>query len=153
MPTHRQDPAAPRGARRVRPAAGPARAGATVPGMPPQSLGTAVIVAGLLLALAALVPAVRNRTLAGSHWVAVGLVQLLVTAEVVSGIVHLAQGGHPRQYVTFVGYLVAFFLVLPIGTALARMEPTRWGAVIVAVAAVVLPVLVLRVNQLWSGGA
>jgi hypothetical protein len=121
--------------------------------MPPQSLGTAVIVAGLLLALAALVPAVRDRTLAAWHWVAVGLVQLLVAAEAISGAVHLAQGAHPRQYVTFVGYLIAFFLVLPLGAVLARLEPTRWGAVIVAVAAVVLPVLVLRVNQLWSGGA
>lgn len=121
--------------------------------MPPQLLGTAVTVAGLVLAVAALVPAVRDRTLRPVHWAAVGIVQLLVTAEAVTGIVHLAQGAHPRQYVTFVGYLVAFFLVLPFGALLARLEPTRWGALVVAVAAVVLPVLVVRINQLWTGGA
>ena len=43
--------------------------------MPPHFLGTAVIVAGLLLALAALVPALRNRTLGTAYWVGVGLVQ------------------------------------------------------------------------------
>jgi hypothetical protein len=119
--------------------------------MPPHFLGIAVIVAGLLLALAALVPAVRNRTLSTVHWVGVGIVQALVAAEVVVGFVHLAAGAHPRQYVTFIGYLIATFVVLPLGALLARLEPTRWGAVIVVVAALVVPVLILRVDQLWSG--
>jgi len=34
---------------------------------------------------------------------------------------------------------------------LARLEPTRWGAVILTVAALVVSVLILRINQLWSG--
>src|SRR5438067_2407087 len=127
MPTHRQDPAAPRGRRARRPARPPAVPGptgrhATVCAMPPHFLGTAVIVAGLLLALAALVPALRNRTLGTAYWVGVGLVQALVAAEVVTGLVHLAGGAHPRQYVTFIGYLVATFVVLPLGALLARLE-------------------------------
>ena len=119
--------------------------------MPPQSLGTAVIVAGLLLALWSLVPAVRNRTLGASHWAGSGLVYALVCAEVIAGIVHLVQGAHPREYATFIGYLVAIFLILPLGTVLARLEPTRWGAVILTVAALVVSVLILRIDQLWSG--
>jgi hypothetical protein len=119
--------------------------------MPPQFLGTAVIVAGLVLAVAALVPAIRNQTLTRVHWVAVGIVELLVAAEVVTGLVHLAQGAHPREYATFIGYLLATLIVLPLGAGLARLEPTRWGAMIIVVAGLVVPVLILRINQLWSG--
>jgi hypothetical protein len=119
--------------------------------MPPHALGTATIVVSLLLAVVALVPVIRNRTLGTVHWVGALVVQAFVTAVVVAGVVHLVQGAHPREYATFVGYLIAFFLVLPLGGLLARLEPTRWGAVILTVAAVVVPVLVLRINQLWSG--
>jgi hypothetical protein len=121
--------------------------------MPPQPLGTAVTVAGLLLAAWSLVPVLRNRPVGASHWSGLAIVQALVTAEVVAAIVHLVRGAHPHEYVTFIGYLIAFFLVLPLATLLAWMEPTRWGALIVTVGALVVPVLILRVNQLWSGGA
>jgi hypothetical protein len=121
--------------------------------MPPESLGTAVTVAALALAAWCAVPAVRNRAIGVSHWSGLGAVEALVVAEAVAGIIHLAGGAHPRQYVTFIGYLVAFLIVLPLAGLLARLEPTRWGAVIVTVGALVLPVLVIRLNQLWAGGA
>jgi hypothetical protein len=121
--------------------------------MPPHVLGTAVTVAGLLLAGWCLVPVVRDRTLGAAHWSALAIVQALVAAEVVAAVVHLVRGAHPHQYVTFIGYVIALFLVLPLAGLLAWMEPTRWGAVIVTVGALVVPVLIVRVNQLWSGGA
>jgi len=121
--------------------------------MPPRSLGTAVAVAGLLLAAWSLVPVIRNRPPGRTHFVGLILVQALVVAETLVAVGHLAGGAHPREYVTFIGYLVALFILLPLAMLLARLEPTRWGAVIVLIAALVVPVLVLRVNQLWSGGA
>ncbi len=121
--------------------------------MPPESLGTAVTIAALLLAAWCAVPAVRNRPLGVSHWSGMGVVEALAVAETVAGIVHLAGGAHPREYATFIGYLVAFVVVLPLAALLARLEPTRWGAVILGVGALVLPVLVLRIDQLWAGGA
>lgn len=121
--------------------------------MPPQFLGTAVVVAALLLAGWCLVPALRDRTVGRSHWVALGAVQALVVAEVIAAIVHLVRGEHPRETVTFLGYLVAFLAILPVAAILARLEPTRWGAVILTVAALVLPVLILRINQLWLSRA
>jgi hypothetical protein len=119
--------------------------------MPPQSLGTAVIVTALLLGVWALVTTVRNRPIGPYHWSGLGIVQALVVAEVVVGVVHLAQGAHPHEYATFIGYLIAIFLILPVGMGLAALEPTRWGALIVALAALVVPVLIVRINQLWTG--
>ena len=121
--------------------------------MPPHPLGTAVTVAGLLCAAWCLVPVLRDRAVDASHWSALAIVQALVAAEVVAAAVHLVRGAHPHQYVTFIGYVIALFLVLPLAVLLARLEPTRWGALIVTVGALVVPVLILRVNQLWSGGA
>ena len=121
--------------------------------MPPQSLGTAVAIAGLVLAAWALVPVIRNRPPGPTHFAGLAIVQALVVAETIVAINHLAGGAHPRQYATFIGYLVALFLVLPLATLLARLEPTRWGALIITVGGLVVPVLILRVNQLWSGGA
>ena|SRR2546423_425086 len=121
--------------------------------MPPQSLGTAVAVASLALAAWTLVPVLRNRPMYPRQWAGVALVQALVVAEAGVAVGHLANGAHPREYVTFIGYLAALFLVLPFAMLLARLEPTRWGALVVTVAAVVVPVLVLRVDQLWHGDA
>jgi hypothetical protein len=119
--------------------------------MPPQALGIAVIGTALALAAWCLVTTVRNRTLTTAHWAGLGLVQTLVVAEVVTAVVALARGHHPADYVTFVGYLAAIFLILPLAGLLARLEPTRWGTLIAGVGAVVIPVLVVRINQLWGG--
>jgi len=121
--------------------------------MPPQSLGTAVAIAGLALAAWALVPVIRNRPPGRTHFLGLILVQALVVAEVLVAVSRLTGGAHPREYATFIGYLIALFLVLPLATLLARLEPTRWGALIIVVAGLVVPVLILRVNQVWSGGA
>jgi hypothetical protein len=52
---------------------------------------------------------------------------------------------------TFIGYVVASLLVLPIGAALAIMERSRWGSVIVGVASLVIAVVILRLRQVWGG--
>lgn len=50
---------------------------------------------------------------------------------------------------TFVGYALTA-LLLPYGSwAVAKLEPTRYGNVIVGVGALVLPVLILRMGQTW----
>ena len=46
----------------------------------------------------------------------------------------LADGITRHDLATFIGYLVAFLVIPPAGLPLARLEPTRWGSVIIAVA-------------------
>src|SRR5262249_4384829 len=123
---------------------------ATVSRMPPQSLGTAVIIAALALAGWCLITTVRTRTLSPYHWSGLGSGQAPVVVEIGFGVVHLARGAHPHEYATFIGYLIVLFLILPLAMLLARLEPTRWGALIVTVAALVVPVLIVRINQLWT---
>ena len=55
-----------------------------------------------------------------------------------------------RPNATFVGYLITTIAFAPAAFVLARMEPTRWGNLILGVACLVLPVLVLRLQQIAS---
>ncbi|MEN3308774.1 MAG: hypothetical protein V7603_4976 [Micromonosporaceae bacterium] len=113
--------------------------------------GTAVVVAALLVAGWCLIGAARRRGLAIGQLVGLALVELLVLVHAGYGISGLAGGHRPHEYATFVGYLIAFPLVLPLGAVLARLEPTRWGSVIAAVACLVDAVLVARLHQVWTG--
>ncbi len=121
--------------------------------MPPAFLAVPLIVLSFGTALAALVTAARDRQPGRLVWILCAAVEVGLLGVAVIGAVKLAGGAHPREYATFIGYLIATLLVLPLGTVLARLEPTRWGSVVMAVAAVVVPVLLLRVHQLWSGSA
>ena len=59
-------------------------------------------------------------------------------------------GTAPAQPVVFLAYLVVV-LAAPVGTWLwAKGEPSRWGPGVVCVAALVLPVLVVRLEQVWT---
>lgn len=114
-------------------------------------LANAVIVASLLVAAWALVTAARNRLVTYIHLAALAVVELLVLAQVVVAIGRLVGGERPVSMVTFIGYLIGAALILPAAGALAVVERTRWGTVIVGVAALLLPVLVVRLQQVWYG--
>jgi hypothetical protein len=62
----------------------------------------------------------------------------------------LFDGSRPAETETFIGYLITTVCFVPTGWVLARMEPTRWGTLILGVACLVLPVLVLRLQQIAS---
>jgi hypothetical protein len=119
-----------------------------------SGLSAAVIVASLALALWCLVTAVRDRVAGRAHLVGASVVEVLVLALVGVAVAGLVSGHRPAAFVTFVGYVVMTVLLLPAAVGLSLMERTRWGAAIIAGGSVVVPVLVLRLHQLWpaTGG-
>jgi hypothetical protein len=119
--------------------------------MTPHGVGTAVIVTALLAAAWCLVTTLRKRPLGIGELVGMGVVQALVLAQIVISVVHLAQGQRPQSLVTFIGYLVAIFLILPVAAVLARLEPTHWGSLIATVGCLVVAVLIVRLDQVWTG--
>jgi hypothetical protein len=109
-----------------------------------------VTVLSLVLALVTAVLVVMNRKM--PTWV-LGLVVLLevaVVALAVQCVVAWIGGTTPAQPVVFLAYLVVV-LAAPVGTWLwAKGESSRWGPGVVCVAALVLPVLVVRLEQVWT---
>jgi hypothetical protein len=114
------------------------------------ALSTVTIVCSLALAAWSLYTGYRNRPPDRSHLLGLAVVEGLLVALVVAALVAVAGGERPASAVTFFGY-VATILLLPVaGAVLAWMEPTRWGAVIIGVVCLTVPVLVLRLQQTWA---
>ena len=85
----------------------------------------------------------------------IAVAQVLLMAQAGLALVRLAGGGGAMagagEVVTFTAYLVGSLVVLPIGGVWARAEPTRWGAAVLAVAALTTTVIVARLQAIWLG--
>jgi hypothetical protein len=108
-------------------------------------LSVVLVVLALLAALGAIVLTAMDRRINWPLLIGIGVLELGLLAQLVVGLIRLEGGA------VFVAYLVAAVLVLPIGVLWALAESSRWGAGVLAVACLVIPVLVLRLDQVWSG--
>jgi hypothetical protein len=113
-------------------------------------LPTATIVASLVLAVWYLGRAALNRAPNRADLVATAALGALVVALAVAAVFGLFDGSRPAETETFAGYLITTVCFPPTAFVLARMEPTRYGNVILGAACLVLPVLVLRLQQIAS---
>ncbi len=117
-------------------------------------LAVAISVLSLALAAWAFVEFFRHRAPTRPLFQGLAVVGVLVLVQVVALVVGLARGGGPDDgglVVTLVGYMLTALLLPPAGAVLARMEPTRWGSLLIGSAAVIVPVLILRLGQIWNG--
>jgi hypothetical protein len=115
-------------------------------------LSVILVALAVLAAIGAIVLTALNKPVGWSLLIGIAVVELVALVQLVVGIVQLAGTDRDVSGVTFVAYLVAAVLALPIGTLWALTERSRWGPGVLAVACLVVPVLVLRLDQVWSGG-
>ena len=113
---------------------------------------TAVIAASLVMAAWALVHVVigrpMSRALHASQLVLVGLFTVLA----IGGIVQMLGSDREFARLEFVGYLILAPLI-PLGSWWwTKGDTTRIGSAIVLIVGLVMPVLVLRIQQVWAGG-
>lgn len=113
-------------------------------------LSVATIIAALVLAAWFLLRSAQNRPPSRFDLIATAALGVLVTVLVVVAVIGLFDGTRPSETGTFAGYLVTTVAFAPVAVYLARLEPTRWGNLILGVACLVLPVLVLRLQQIAS---
>ena len=119
-----------------------------------DGLALAVIVSALAQAIWAFVACARNLRPTRALFVGIVVLGGIVAVLVVVAVVRLLSGAGPHEggrLVTFVGYLLTALLLPPAGLVLARLEPTRWGSGLIGAAAVMVPVVVLRLQQVWGG--
>lgn len=114
------------------------------------ALSTASVVAALALAASCAVTALRNRTAGRPHEIGAAAVEVVLVALVAVTVASIIGGHRPEDPVVFGGYAVATLGLLPGGVVLARMEPTRWGAATLGGAALVVPLMILRLQQLYG---
>lgn len=113
-------------------------------------LATVAIVLPLVLAGWSLLVTVRNQPPDRAQLIGLAVVELTLVALAVVALVAWAGGERPAEAGTFLGYLLTLVCLPPLAAVLARMEPTRWGSAIVTVVCLVIPVVVLRLQQTWA---
>ena len=114
-------------------------------------LAYVVIAASLAYAAWCLYAVVRNQTPREPHVIGAGVVELMLLVQFVVAVIMLAVEGSPDQLGVFIAYLVVSLLVLPLGLFWALAEKSRWGTAVLLVAALAVPVVVIRLQQLWDG--
>lgn len=114
------------------------------------SLMTVTIVLSLAVAAWGLIATIRNQPPDRTLFAGLAVLMVALLALTVVALVELTGGGRPEQPGTFAGYLVTLICLPPIAWVLARMEPTRWGSVIVTVVCLTIPVVVVRLQQTWQ---
>ena len=110
---------------------------------------TTIIVAGLALAVYALLMTALNHRMNVPLLAALGVVEILLLVEVGIIVAKLAGGARPASLPTLIGYLCATPLV-PVAAAFwGTLERSRWGPAVIAVAGLVAAVLMVRLHQFW----
>lgn len=115
-------------------------------------LVTAVLALALALATVGAVTALLGRAPGYLHLGGLAAVEGVLVVQAVTAIAQMFGGDRPEQLATFTGYLLTVVLVPPLAALLSSAERSRWGSVIVTVAALVVAVLVFRLQQVWAGG-
>ncbi|OZM74729.1 hypothetical protein CFN78_00330 [Amycolatopsis antarctica] len=117
--------------------------------------GFAVAVALCSLAVAgwAFVQVARNRPPSGALLIGLAVVEALLVVQTVIAVVLLLGGDRPASMATFIGYLIGVLVVLPVGTLWALAERSRSSTAVLGVACVTVPVLVLRMHEVWGGAS
>ncbi|MCG5453196.1 MULTISPECIES: hypothetical protein [Micromonospora] len=113
-------------------------------------VATVPIVLSLLVAVWALVAAVRHRPPDRLQFVGLAVVEVALLVLSVLALVAVGGGDRPGEPGAFFGYLVTLVCLPPLAWVLARMEPTRWGSAIVCAVCLVAPVVVVRLQQTWE---
>ncbi len=84
------------------------------------------------------------------YFLLLGALVLALLAQVVVGIMALVATDADVDAPTFVAYLFTALLVVPVGAALALVERSRWGSVVLLVALLTVAAMQLRLDSLWS---
>lgn len=116
-----------------------------------DALGYVVIAAGLAFAVWGFVAARLDRAPGRALFLGAWALSGLVVLWTVLAAAFIA-GGHDVQVGLLLGYLVTAVILEPAAIYLAKLEPTKWGSVILAAGALVLAPLFLRLIQIWGLG-
>ncbi len=107
------------------------------------ALSGAAGVWGLLTAALDKPPGKAQLLFAAAVWV-------VTVVQSVIALFRLAGGYRPVATATTTGYLLAIVLLIPIAWFWANNERTRWSGVVLALAAVSVLAMTLRLLQLWT---
>ncbi|WP_298181393.1 hypothetical protein [Saccharomonospora sp.] len=118
-----------------------------------SGFAVAIAICALVVAVWSFVLVAMNRPPTTSLLYGLIGVEALLLVQAVISIMLLISGEHPGSIVTFLIYLLVVLLVLPLGTVWALAERTRSSTAVLGVACITVPVLIMRMYQVWEGAS
>jgi hypothetical protein len=115
------------------------------------TVSTIVIAGSLLLALASLITAIRDRSMGMVLLVGFALLEVAVLVQAGIVIAAVVDGQGPDSKAILYGYLGGEAVIPPAGVFLALAERSRWGPAILVVAGFAIAVMTARLWQIWQG--
>ena len=112
---------------------------------------TLITVVALVFAAWALISAAMDRRPTLLLFAAAVLLEALLLGFAVGGVVKMAGTGPNFARAEFVGYLLGCLAIPPLAFYWARGERSRSGTLVIALGFLIMPVMVLRVQQVWAG--
>lgn len=120
-----------------------------------DALATGLILGCLAFALVAFGTAIARRAAGTVNFYFALATEVALLAQLVAVVVSLIGGDRPTELGTFLGYLIASVLLLPLAVFWMIAERSRWGAMVLGVGFLATAVMVVRMQDLWTtvGGA
>lgn len=115
-----------------------------------EPLTWALVGLSLAAMVFAVVLAARDKRINWTLLGLLGVIEVGLLAQLVIGIVQLTQTTRDVSGPFFIGYLIGSLLILPVGALWALAESSRWGAGALAVACLVIPIVELRLYEIWT---
>lgn len=115
-----------------------------------DGLATTIIVSSLVVAGFSALMALLDRPPRFPHLVGLALVEVVLLVQTVVAMGKMFTGDRPEGLATFIGYLLVAVLIPPVAALFGWAEHTRWGSGVIAVGCLVVPVMVVRLQQVWS---
>jgi hypothetical protein len=112
---------------------------------------TAIIAVALALAAWAFGLVIANRPPGIAILAGGAVLEVLLIGFFIGGIVQMAGSSRHFAHAEFVGYLLACVAIPPAAAAWGWGERNRAGTAVLAVAFLIMPVMVIRVQQVWAG--
>ena len=104
----------------------------------------------LAMAVWCLVSTFRDQPMLVPHLVGMGVLWLLVLGQVGVLVVAMVGGESPDEPAMVISYLATVALLPPACAVWGFMERSKWGPAVISFACFILPVLLVRIEQIWS---
>jgi hypothetical protein len=84
---------------------------------------------------------------------AVAVVETGLLVQAIAGVVNMLSTDRSMDRLSFVAYLFGPVVILPLATVWAMAERSRWGPGVLVAGCLAIPVMILRLRQIWDGNA
>jgi hypothetical protein len=115
-----------------------------------QPLTVGLLVASGVLGLLAVHHLLRRRLVDDPLILVGAALELALLVQLVVGLTKASAIGDGAERATFIAYLFTVLLVVPATVVIAIKEKTQWAMAVVLGGAVVVAILVARLQQIWT---